>query len=81
MNLYVSALRTVVPWLAGLLITEAAALGLDLDPGAAEHAVTLGVVVAYYTLFRWAEQRLSPRFGWLLGYAKPPSYEVSTGKD
>ncbi|GGT69793.1 hypothetical protein GCM10010207_80290 [Streptomyces atratus] len=34
-----------------------------------------------YGLFRLAEKHVSPRFGWLLGYAKPPVYDanLSTG--
>lgn len=29
----------------------------------------------YYAVFRLAEHYASPRFGWLLGYARPPQYQ------
>ncbi|MFI5706035.1 hypothetical protein ACIA78_39095 [Streptomyces xanthochromogenes] len=32
---------------------------------------------AYYAVFRFAEEHLSPRFGWFLGYARPPKYEAA----
>ncbi|GAA3371170.1 hypothetical protein GCM10020367_20750 [Streptomyces sannanensis] len=76
MNLYVSLIRTGVPALVGWLIAVGAAWGLHLDEGALTGVLTPVVSVVYYALFRLAEEHASPRFGWLLGYAKPPAYDA-----
>lgn len=80
MNLYVSLLRTGVPAAAGWLIALAAAHGLDLDVGAASGLLTPAATFAYYGAFRLAETHLSPRFGWLLGYTRPPKYPAATAE-
>jgi hypothetical protein len=74
-NLFVSFLRTGIPSLVGWLVSLAAAHGLDLDEGVLAGGVTPIATVTYYGMFRLAEQHLSPKFGWLLGYARPPAYE------
>ncbi|MFE5089471.1 hypothetical protein ACFRCI_03535 [Streptomyces sp. NPDC056638] len=76
MNLYVSLLRTGVPAAVGWVIAQAAAIGLQLNDGAVSGVLTPIAVFAYYGLFRLAEKHVSPRFGWLLGYAKPPVYDL-----
>ncbi|GAA1161836.1 hypothetical protein F4556_005066 [Kitasatospora gansuensis] len=74
MNLYASLVRTGVPALVGWLVVTAARYGLDLDPTALAGVLLPVVSFAYYALFRLAEHFVSPRWGWLLGYAKPPAY-------
>ncbi len=74
MNIYVSLLRTGVPALVGWLITLAAKYGLDLDPAALSGVLVPVIGFAYYALFRVAEEHVSPKFGWLLGYGRPPQY-------
>lgn len=80
--LFVSVMRTVVPLVAGWLLSLAAWSGLDLDTDAAVGAVTVAVAAAYYALFRILEtagqrargtalQRLA---GVMLGWARPPQY-------
>ncbi|GAA1353497.1 hypothetical protein [Streptomyces beijiangensis] len=78
MNVYVSLVRTGVPALVGWLVAVAAAKGLDLDAGAVSGVLTPAVSFGYYAVFRFAEQHVSGKFGWLLGYAKPPVYETVT---
>ncbi|WP_329318010.1 hypothetical protein [Streptomyces sp. NBC_01262] len=78
MNVYVSLLRTGVPTAAGWLIALAAAHGLDLDAGAVAGVLTPVTTFVYYGVFRFAEEHLSPRFGWLLGYARPPKYDSAS---
>ncbi|MEV0444962.1 hypothetical protein AB0I46_39255 [Streptomyces spectabilis] len=75
MNLYVSLLRTGVPAAVGWIVAVALRHGLELDSTAVTGVLTPIVTFVYYGLFRLAEQRLSPSFGWLLGYARPPQYE------
>ncbi|MFH9246706.1 hypothetical protein ACH4LK_14900 [Streptomyces lydicus] len=77
MNLYASLLRTGVPAAVGWLVAVALRHGLDLDPTAVTGVLTPVAIFAYYGVFRFAEEHLSPRFGWLLGYARPPKYEGS----
>lgn len=75
MNLYASLLRTGVPAAVGWLVAVAFRHGLDLDASAVTGVLTPVVTFSYYGVFRFAEEYLSPRFGWLLGYARPPKYE------
>lgn len=82
MNLYASLLRTVVPLLAGFLITYAARAGFDLSDSAAHEAVTAAVAAAYYAVFRGLEDvalrrgwsRLARAAGAALGWAHAPEY-------
>jgi hypothetical protein len=75
MNLYASLLRTGVPAAVGWLVAVAFRHGLDLDAAAVTGVLTPVATFSYYGVFRFAEEHLSPRFGWLLGYARPPRYE------
>ncbi|TQF05576.1 hypothetical protein E6W39_29270 [Kitasatospora acidiphila] len=74
MNIYLSLVRTGIPALVGWLVALAAGYGLNLDPAALAGVLAPLAGFAYYGLFRIAEEHLSPRFGWLLGYARPPHY-------
>ncbi|TQE30864.1 hypothetical protein Sipo8835_23005 [Streptomyces ipomoeae] len=74
MNLYISLLRQGVPAVVGWLVAVALRHGLDLDAAAVTGVLTPVAGFAYYGVFRLAEQHLSPRFGWLLGFARPPQY-------
>ncbi|MFI1100241.1 hypothetical protein [Streptomyces melanogenes] len=75
MNLYASLVRTGVPAAVGWVVAVALRHGLDLDPTAVTGVLAPVASFAYYGLFRLAEEHASPRFGWLLGYARPPKYE------
>jgi hypothetical protein len=82
MNLFVSSMRTVVPLVAGALLTLATSTGVSLDGTATNTAVTGVLTAAYYLAFRSVEE-LAGRLGagWLrtaagvvLGWARPPQY-------
>jgi hypothetical protein len=45
-----------------------------LGQGTVTNAVQALASALYYAVFRWAETRLGPGWGWFLGLAKPPSY-------
>ncbi|MFH8771995.1 hypothetical protein [Streptomyces sp. NPDC017958] len=77
MNLYVSLIRTGVPALIGWLVALAARHGLGLDAQALNGVLTPMAAFCYYAVFRLAEQYVSPRWGWLLGYARPPQYDLA----
>ena len=77
MNLFVSLIRTGVPALAGWLVALAARHGLGLDAQALSGVLTPLAAFCYYAVFRLAEQYVSPRWGWLLGYARPPQYDLA----
>jgi hypothetical protein len=81
-NLFVSVMRTLVPIVAGLILTWAVQLGLPLDEATATPYVTAALTAAYYVLFRGLEE-LAERMAWeplqtlagiLLGWARPPQY-------
>ncbi|MGW3827825.1 hypothetical protein ACWEAF_37560 [Streptomyces sp. NPDC005071] len=76
-NYLLSLVRTLAPIVAGWLITQALCLGIDLDSTVLVSLETSAFAGAYYLVFRWAELHISPRFGWLLGYAAPPQYQES----
>lgn len=81
-NLFVSFMRTLVPIVAGLALTSAARLGLDLDEGTVTPYVTAALTAAYYLVVRGLEeaaermawQPLQTLAGILLGWARPPQY-------
>ncbi|MGM9465368.1 hypothetical protein [Streptomyces murinus] len=75
MNLYASLLRTGVPAAVGWLVALGLRHGLSLDPSAVAGVLTPIAIFVYYGVSRFAEEHVSPRFGWLLGYARPPKYE------
>ncbi|WP_435970243.1 hypothetical protein [Streptomyces sp. Qhu_M48] len=62
--------------MAGWLVAVALRYGLHLDEAAVTSVLTPVAIFLYYTVFRLAEVHLSPRFGWLLGYARPPKKEL-----
>lgn len=81
--MFPSIMRTLVPMLAGWVITLLTGLGLTVDSGTVAGGITVVVAGAYYIVFRVAErvaERL--RVPWLrtaaglaLGYATPPRYK------
>ncbi|WP_399142140.1 hypothetical protein Q3A86_33035 [Streptomyces sp. NBUA17] len=81
-GLFVSAMRTGVPLVAGWLLTLAAHAGIDFDSTAATGAVTVLLAFVYYLVFRlleWLGERARGTFlqnlaGLFLGWARPPSY-------
>ncbi|MBM9621040.1 hypothetical protein ACFQ60_22305 [Streptomyces zhihengii] len=81
-SLYVSVMRTVVPLVAGWLITTGARAGLELDGERTVTLVLAGCTAVYYVVFRCLEiagQRargtaLQTVAGLFLGWARPPEY-------
>lgn len=82
MNLFASLMRTVVPLVAGLLLSLAARAGLNLDGEVVTAGVTAALTAVYYAVFRGVEE-LARRLDWtplrlvagvLLGWARPPQY-------
>lgn len=73
--LYASVVRTVVPYIVGVILGWAAAAGIEVDD---KLEAALGAVLAalfgtlWYVIARVLEVYVSPRFGWLLGLAKSP---------
>lgn len=71
--------RTAVPIIVGTVVAWLAHAGLNVDSAAATAWLTAGFSGAYYALFRLLEAHVSPRWGWLLGLARPPQYKPATG--
>nr|WSY50628.1 hypothetical protein OG999_11230 [Streptomyces sp. NBC_00886] len=82
MNLFVSFMRTVVPIVAGLVLTVLVRIGVTFDSAAVASVVTAVLTGAYYTVFRLLEtfavkirnRPLAAVAGILLGWATPPDY-------
>ena len=81
-NLFIGAMRTLTPIVAGALLTLAARVGLEIDGELVTLAVGTGLMAAYYLAFRLLEE-VSERIGWkplrrlagvFLGWARPPEY-------
>jgi hypothetical protein len=80
--LFVSYMRTVVPLVAGYLLTLAVRAGFEINSATVTSAVTIALAAAYYALFRlleWIGERLRGSAlqnlaGVLLGWARPPAY-------
>jgi hypothetical protein len=51
-----SVLRTMVPVIVGVLLGQAARIGLDLPEGVVTEVVTVVATAAYYAVARWVEQ-------------------------
>ncbi|MFJ1664792.1 hypothetical protein ACIOK4_00095 [Streptomyces bottropensis] len=81
-NLFVSLMRTLVPYGVALVLTATGWLGIPVDSEAAAGAVSLALGAAYYLVFRGLEeaagrmawQPLQTLAGVLLGWARPPQY-------
>ncbi|MFF3190569.1 hypothetical protein [Streptomyces misionensis] len=81
-GLFVSFMRTVVPLVAGWLLTLAVRAGVEINSATVTSIVTVSLAAAYYLLFRlleWLGQRangtaLQNLAGLLLGWARPPQY-------
>ncbi|WP_405909534.1 hypothetical protein OG742_37030 [Streptomyces sp. NBC_00828] len=80
--LFISTMRTVVPLVAGWLLSLAAWAGFSVESEQAVSAVTLVLALAYYAVFRLLEvvgtklrgNTLQRAAGFLLGWARPPAY-------
>lgn len=77
-NQVISIIRTFVPVLVGQIMTWSATQGILDNDGSISAllitTLTLFFTTAYYTIVRLCEVYLSPKFGWLIGYAKRPVY-------
>ena len=82
-GLFISTMRTVVPIVAGALLSLAAWAGFDIDSQAVVVVVTGALALVYYLVFRLLEilgQRLRGTVlqtvaGLFLGWARPPAYQ------
>lgn len=73
--LWASIVRTIVPLVVGGVLSLAVAINVPLDP---EFETLLAALLTalltalYYVAVRLFETYISPKLGWLLGYAKSP---------
>jgi len=80
--LFISTMRTVVPFVAGWLLTLLVKAGITINSQSVTYVVTFVLVVAYYLVFRVLEvigtrlrgTKLQTFAGVLLGWARPPQY-------
>ena len=78
--LWASIVRTVVPVVVGFFLQLAVTWNLPLDPEFEDTLtalLSLLLTTAYYVAVRLFETYISPKLGWLLGYAtSPDSYSA-----
>jgi len=85
MNLFASFMRTVVPIVAGLILTALVHLGVAFSSDAVASVVTAVLTGGYYAVFRLLEtlavkiksKPLATIAGFLLGWATPPNYPAA----
>lgn len=73
----ISQVRTWIPIAVGYLLSYLATKGIVIDQQIQAALITLigGLATGlYYFIARLLEVHVSPKFGWLLGYAKKPEY-------
>jgi len=70
-----SIVRTVVPLIVGWLLAQSVVAQAGVTEEQATTAVTAVVQALYYVVARLLEHYVSPRFGWLLGLARRPTYD------
>ena len=73
-DLLASIIRTLVTIAVGLVTTAAVRLGVTIDTAAATALAQSIITGAVYSIVRLLEERIDPRFGWLLGVARKPAY-------
>lgn len=73
-----SIIRTAIPALVGTIVSVVIAFlaskGWDVNPAVLTTYLTPAVITAYYAAVRWAEVRVNPLFGRLVGKASAPVY-------
>jgi len=80
----ISQVRTWIPIAVGYLLSYLATKGIVIDQQIQAALITLigGLATGlYYFIARLLEVHVSPKFGWLLGYAKKPEYVVDPNKN
>lgn len=71
---FVSLWRTVVPTIVGFVATTLASIYIDVDEKNLTNALVVGFIAVYYGIFRFLEVHADKRWGWFLGFARPPQY-------
>ena len=79
-QLAISIIRTIVPLIVGQMISWLALMGI-MDTTGELTASLISVIPIlltglYYIAARWLEEKVSAKFGWLLGYAQKPTYKL-----
>jgi hypothetical protein len=76
-DLIASQIRTWVPVAVGALASWLETRGLHIDADALAGLIAFLTALStavYYLVARLLEKYVSPKFGWLLGWAKAPNY-------
>lgn len=77
--LWASIVRTVVPIVVGAVVGWLVSAGIAPDPefeATLTSVLTAGFSTLYYVVVRILEVHVTPKLGWLLGYAKQPTEYV-----
>jgi len=69
-----SIVRTFIPAVVGAVVTVLAKIGAHVDSAALEVAASTIITGLYYAAVRVLEVKVGPKFGWLLGAPKAPTY-------
>jgi ABC-type sulfate transport system permease subunit len=69
-----SIIRTFIPAVVGAVVTLLTKIGANVDSAALEVGISTIITGLYYAGVRVLEVKVGPKFGWLLGAPKAPTY-------
>jgi ABC-type sulfate transport system permease subunit len=69
-----SIIRTFIPAVVGAVVTVLTKIGANVDSAALEVGISTIITGLYYAAVRVLEVKVGPKFGWLLGAPKAPTY-------
>lgn len=75
-NVGISVVRTLVPVIAGWVLSLPVSSALGLTSDQVTTGLTMALTGAYYVAVRLLEHA-NPKFGWLLGAPIKPTYAVA----
>lgn len=75
-NQFTAIQRTVVSFIIGFIIMQAARIGLNINDPAMVSALTVAIGGVWYTVFHYAEMKWNTAWGWALGKVGAPRYKA-----
>jgi hypothetical protein len=75
-NQFTAIQRTVVSFIIGFIIMQAARIGLQINDPALVSALTVAIGGVWYTVFHYAEVKWNAAWGWMLGKVGAPRYKA-----
>lgn len=72
-----SIIRTIVPYLVGIVVSSFASIGIEVDSAAMAQVVAASLAALYYVVVRLLGM-VDPRFEYMLVVPAKPSYDANS---